>query len=140
MTLTVYAAPLRGLFLHEIDTDDVLGVLKPIWNKIPETVDRLRGRIENVLDAAKAKGLRKGENCPVARPSRSTSPASQEGAAGASCGLAVRRHSGFYLAIARAARPRRPCTGICHPDSGAHRRIGEKSVLSSACGWFRRSA
>lgn len=62
MTLTVYAAPLRGLFLHEIDTDDVLGVLKPIWNKIPETADRLRGRIENVLDAAKAKGLRKGEN------------------------------------------------------------------------------
>ncbi|WP_337995126.1 tyrosine-type recombinase/integrase [Novosphingobium sp. KACC 22771] len=62
MTLTVYAAPLRELFLHEIDTDDVLGVLKPIWNKIPETADRLRGRIENVLDAAKAKGLRKGEN------------------------------------------------------------------------------
>ena len=30
MTLTVYAAPLRELFLHEIDTDDVLGVLKPI--------------------------------------------------------------------------------------------------------------
>ncbi|MBB3956962.1 tyrosine-type recombinase/integrase [Novosphingobium sediminicola] len=62
MTLTIYAAPIRALFLHEIDTDDVLGVLKPVWNKIPVTAHRLRGRIEKVLDAAKAKGLRKGEN------------------------------------------------------------------------------
>ena len=62
MTLTVYAAPLRSLMLHEIDTDDVLKVLKPHWSRVPETSDRLRGRIENVLDAAKANGLREGEN------------------------------------------------------------------------------
>ncbi|HYN00304.1 MAG TPA: site-specific integrase, partial [Aestuariivirgaceae bacterium] len=37
-------------------------VLKPIWSKIPETASRLRGRIENVLDAAKAKGFVTGEN------------------------------------------------------------------------------
>src|SRR3546814_19156886 len=29
-------------------------MLKPSWNKIPETAGRLRGRIENILDAAKA--------------------------------------------------------------------------------------
>ena len=29
---------------------------------MPETAERLRGRIENVLDAAKAKGCRSGEN------------------------------------------------------------------------------
>ena len=62
MTLTEYAKPLRSLFLHEIDTDDVLAVLKPRWAKTPETADRLRGRIENVLDAAKARKLRTGEN------------------------------------------------------------------------------
>jgi integrase len=40
----------------------VLSVLKPLWNEKPETASRLRGRIERVLDAAKAQGLRNGEN------------------------------------------------------------------------------
>lgn len=40
----------------------MLGVLKPIWHTKPETASRLRGRIEKVLDAAKAKGLRHQEN------------------------------------------------------------------------------
>src|SRR3954447_25590893 len=62
MTLTHYAAPLRRKLVSEIDTNDVLGVLKPIWTKKPETAARLRGRIERVLDAAKVKGYRQGEN------------------------------------------------------------------------------
>jgi len=48
--------------VDKITTDDVLSVLKPLWNDKPETASRLRGRIERVLDAAKAKGLRSGEN------------------------------------------------------------------------------
>jgi hypothetical protein len=35
-------------------SDDVLSVLKPLWNEKPETVSRLRGRIERVLEGAKA--------------------------------------------------------------------------------------
>ena len=62
MTLTTYAAPLRGLAVDLIKTDDVLGVLQPLWTTRPETASRLRGRIERVLDAAKARGLREGEN------------------------------------------------------------------------------
>jgi integrase len=62
MTLRDYAAPLRRLPADKITTDDVLSVLKPIWNTKPETASRLRGRIERVLDAAKAQGLRNGEN------------------------------------------------------------------------------
>lgn len=62
MTLTKYAGPIRGLPVEHIGTDDVLRVLKPLWTSRPETAQRLRGRIENVLDAAKAKGLRDGEN------------------------------------------------------------------------------
>lgn len=38
-------------------TDDVIAVLRLIWQKIPETAGRLRGRIERVLDAARAKKL-----------------------------------------------------------------------------------
>jgi len=62
MTLREYAAPLRRLPVDRITTDDVLLVLKPLWNDKAETATRLRGRIERVLDAAKAQGLRSGEN------------------------------------------------------------------------------
>ena len=62
MTLRDYAAPLRRLPVDTITTDDVLSVLKPLWNERPETASRLRGRIERVLDAAKARELRSGEN------------------------------------------------------------------------------
>lgn len=61
-TLKTYAAPLRGKPVDTIGTDDVLAVLKPIWTTKPETASRVRGRIEKVLDAAKAKGFRNGEN------------------------------------------------------------------------------
>src|SRR3984957_12189952 len=61
-TLETYAAPLRGKPVDTIVTDDVLRVLKPIWTSKAETASRVRGRIEKVLDAAKAKGFRSGEN------------------------------------------------------------------------------
>jgi integrase len=62
MTLTKYAAPLRDKPLNDIGTDDVLAVLAPLWQTKHETASRLRARLERVLDAAKAKGLRTGEN------------------------------------------------------------------------------
>lgn len=62
-TLESYAYPLIGAIpVSEITTEHVLKVLEPIWHKIPETASRLRGRIENVLSAAKVQGLRSGEN------------------------------------------------------------------------------
>jgi integrase len=62
MTLTKYAAPLRDIPVDRVATDDVLRALKPLWTTRPETASRLRGRIERVLDAAKALGHRSGEN------------------------------------------------------------------------------
>lgn len=62
MTLKVYAKPLRALRIDRVDTAAVLEVLQPIWQAKPETASRLRGRIERVLDAAKANGHRSGEN------------------------------------------------------------------------------
>ncbi|MES2000889.1 MAG: integrase arm-type DNA-binding domain-containing protein [Pseudomonadota bacterium] len=61
-TLATHAASLRSKPLAAIDTDDIVEVLKPIWTKLPETASRVRGRIERVLDAAKAKRFRSGEN------------------------------------------------------------------------------
>jgi integrase len=62
-TLDRYAFPELGdKPVPAITTDDVLRVLRPVWERAPETASRLRGRIEAVLDAAKAKGWRDGEN------------------------------------------------------------------------------
>lgn len=57
-----YCLSLRSKRLDEIDTALVLDILQPIWLKKNETASRLRGRIERVLDAAKVKGYRSGEN------------------------------------------------------------------------------
>jgi integrase len=62
MTMTTYIRAIRSMPVNTIGTIDVLRVLKPIWQRTPETASRLRGRIERVLDAARAKGLRSGEN------------------------------------------------------------------------------
>lgn len=45
-----------------ITTEDVLGILKPIWTVKAETASRVRNRIEIVIDAARAKGLSTAPN------------------------------------------------------------------------------
>ena len=62
-TLATYAEPIiGGLSVQAIDTALVLKVLEPIWTTKPETAGRVRGRIESVLDWAKARGYSAGEN------------------------------------------------------------------------------
>lgn len=62
-TLATYAAPVIGdLATSQITTEHLLEILKPIWASKAETASRVRNRIELVLDAAKARGLRDGEN------------------------------------------------------------------------------
>jgi integrase len=62
-TLTTYVTPVCGhLSVGAIDTGLVLKVLEPIWAKKSETASRVRGRIESVLDWAKVRGYRTGEN------------------------------------------------------------------------------
>lgn len=56
-TLKVHARALHDLPLDSITTDHILRALTPIWHSKPETASRVRGRIERVLDAAKARGL-----------------------------------------------------------------------------------
>ncbi|MBU1607189.1 MAG: integrase arm-type DNA-binding domain-containing protein [Alphaproteobacteria bacterium] len=62
-TLEKYAYPHFGdLPIGGIATEHVMAALKPIWSAKPETANRVRGRIESILDAAKVEGLRDGEN------------------------------------------------------------------------------
>jgi integrase len=62
-TLEAYAYPVMGdMPVSAIGTVDVLRVLRPIWQRVPETASRVRQRIEAVLDAASVKGWRTGDN------------------------------------------------------------------------------
>lgn len=61
--LELYAFGTLGqLPAEEIETEQVLKVLEPIWASKTRTADEVRGQIEQILDAAKARGLRSGEN------------------------------------------------------------------------------
>jgi integrase len=55
-TLTQHCGPIRDTAVDQIGTDDILAVLKPLWTRAPVTGSRLRGRIERVLNAARALG------------------------------------------------------------------------------------
>jgi integrase len=62
-TLVTYVEPVfKDTPIHEINTEMVLEVLRPIWATKAETASRVRGRIETVMDYAKSKKYRSGEN------------------------------------------------------------------------------
>ena len=62
-TLEKHAFPTVGEKpVAAITTSDVMNILEPIWQQMPETASRLRGRLESVLDYAKARDWRVGEN------------------------------------------------------------------------------
>lgn len=62
-TLATYAFPKIGrLSVAAIDTGLVLKCLEPIWHEKTETANRVRSRIESVLDWATVRGYRHGDN------------------------------------------------------------------------------
>jgi integrase len=65
-SLRDYAFPIIGdKPIVDVDTSAVLQVLRPIWQTKSETARRVRGRIESILSAAKAEGLRLGDANPA---------------------------------------------------------------------------
>jgi integrase len=62
-TLSTYVYPTLGsLPVATIDTPLVLKVVKPLWERVPETASRVRGRIESVLGWATVHHYRTGDN------------------------------------------------------------------------------
>jgi integrase len=62
-TLATYAYPTIGdISVAAVDTALVVKIIEPLWSTKPETGSRIRGRIESVLDWAKVRGFRLGEN------------------------------------------------------------------------------
>lgn len=64
-TIETYVSPVFGsLSVASVDTALVMKALErdELWTAKPETASRLRGRIESIIDWAKARGYRQGEN------------------------------------------------------------------------------
>lgn len=59
---STYAKALRTFPIDAISTEDVVRTLRPLWHDKPETASKVRERIKLVLDHAKARGLRTGDN------------------------------------------------------------------------------
>ena len=62
-TLEQFAFPVIGsMAIDEIETEDIIEILEPIWTSKTETAARLRGRLELILAAATTRKLRSGMN------------------------------------------------------------------------------
>jgi integrase len=62
-TLRTYVTPVFGrVAINDVNVRLVLAALEPIWTTKPETANRVRGRIEAILDWATAREYRTGEN------------------------------------------------------------------------------
>ena len=62
-SLATFASPVIGKMpVADIGVTEVMRVLEPLWREKTETGSRVRGRIERVLDWAKVRGYRTGEN------------------------------------------------------------------------------
>lgn len=62
-TIKTYAVPVIGRYaVNDITRDDIFRVLSPIWETKTETASRVRGRLENIFEFLKVKGLYKHDN------------------------------------------------------------------------------
>src|SRR6476620_4940403 len=58
-SMMTYAKPLFDVAVGDIDTAMVIKIIEPEWKRAPQTMDRVRRRIGEVLGFAEVRGLRK---------------------------------------------------------------------------------
>src|SRR5215831_11330328 len=127
-SLRNYASPAFGSSpVQAIDLGLVMKALEPIWRTKSETASRVRGRIEAVLDWAKVRGYRKGENPARWRghldkllPARSKIQKVEHYPA------LLYNEVGDFVELLRGDRGAR--LGISDPDRGAHRRNNRRAM------------
>jgi integrase len=62
-TIATYCSPVFGkLPVQLVDVGLVMKAVEPLWATKPETAGRVRGRVERILDWAKVRGYREGDN------------------------------------------------------------------------------
>ena len=112
-----YCRRIRNKPVHEINAEALLSVLQPMWAKVPETASRLRGRIENVSDAARAMGYRDGANPATGRGHlRTLLPARQKLTRGHHAALALSGTLRTHVLSTASGRACSARSGILHFD------------------------
>ncbi len=61
-SLETYARPILTMTVDQIGTPEVLRCIEPNWLTKCETMNRVRGRIERILDWCKVRNFRSGDN------------------------------------------------------------------------------
>jgi integrase len=62
-SLDTYVRPVSGpIPIEDITTNNILSIIEPVWLTKTETASRVRGRIEKIIDAARAAGYSTAEN------------------------------------------------------------------------------
>jgi hypothetical protein len=64
-SLAQHACKLAKLPVDSIEARDVAAALKAVWHGSPSTAKKVRGRVETILDFARAAGYRSGDNLAV---------------------------------------------------------------------------
>jgi hypothetical protein len=131
-SLRDYVYPVIGdLPVQAVDTDAVLRCIEPLWATKPETASRVRGRIESILTAAKARGQRQGDNPAQWRGHLETILAPRSKIAKVQHFKALDyREMGAYACAASARGHGRASFGVHSPDMrpkrGSNRRASER--------------
>ena len=129
-TLTRYAYPVFGnLSVAAIDSGLVFKALAPLVADKPVTASRVRGRIETVLDFARAAGRRDGDNPPQGGYQPSAATALREGWRKASAGASLREGTGAHGGTAQNAR----AAGAAAGDDHSHRNAPRCRATSALC-------
>ncbi len=123
-TVKVYCSPFVGSKpVRDVNMADVTRILDAIWKEKPETANRVRGRIEAVLNWAKARGHRDGEN--PARWGQAGAHWSQR----TLCGPPLRESRRVHDRAPRHKGRRRARTGIYDLDRSANERSDGRPVV-----------
>ena len=125
-TLTTYCQPIWTQRIDQVDTKGVLDCLTPIWTSKPETASRLRGRIERVLNAAKAERLRvRREPGCLARSPRCDLATTQQSLARTSRGASLSRAARLHGRTSQAGGNRRASSRVRDPDRDPDKRSAQ---------------
>ena len=121
-------AVINDLPVSAIDTGLVIGTLEPIWKKTPESASRIRGRIESVLDWARVRGYRDGENPARWRGHLDKTLAKRSKMRAHHDAVPYAELPAFMVELRAKSGEFVPGTRIHHPDGGSHRRSHRRRV------------
>lgn len=118
-SLRDHAPSLSGVTVDQVNTEQVLAVLRPIWQDDAETAKLVQGRIERILDAAKARRhrpTRLDQSSSLTRSHVAAAAATVKAGARSSSCIALQRSARVHGGTASSSPAGRTPRRVRHPD------------------------